>query len=466
MSNRKPRGYWNIETCRAEAQKHATMTEFNKAAPRAVTVARANGFLRDICRHMAKTRRGSRKWTKEECLIAAKKFKHRSEFQKNALDAYKAAHRNGWIDETCQHMTPKPRSPSKWTFEICAANAAEYKHRGDFQKGSSGAYQAAKKAGWLDSICKHMEPKDFGLLCAYVILNERLNLAYVGVTNNFKKRMYQHKRSGTDGSTRARKITSEPDTQFCQLTKHTTPPNQARALEELFYKHYANLGYQVLNNTKSLGATGGSEIRWTLSKLRAEAAHFRTRNDFQKNSTNAYTAAYNRGLLDEICAHMVDQRKTKGFWQDKENCRAEALKYMTKTDFQKAAVQAYKVALEEGFLQEICGHMTAKIKPKGYWSKTKIKAIADGYLTKKDFREGDGAAYDFASRNGWLDELCIHMQQTRKPPGYWQDKNNCMAEAKLYNGRAQFKKEAYAAWKQAKKSGWLDEFFPKKERSV
>ena len=39
----------------------------------------------------------------------------------------------------------------KWTYETCYEKAKEYKTRGEFKKGCSGAYQVARKKGWLDN---------------------------------------------------------------------------------------------------------------------------------------------------------------------------------------------------------------------------------------------------------------------------------------------------------------------------
>lgn len=51
-------------------------------------------------------------------------------------------------------------------------------------------------------------------------------------------------------------------------------------------------------------------------------------------------------------------RKPYGHWQNKENCRIEALNYSTISLFTKNSMYAYNVARENGWLDEICQHMT------------------------------------------------------------------------------------------------------------
>ena len=69
----------------------------------------------------------SRKWPKEAVLAEAQKFTSKSEWRK-ASHAYSIAHKNGWLDEACAHMTVlwKP----KWDKDAVLADALKYQARG------------------------------------------------------------------------------------------------------------------------------------------------------------------------------------------------------------------------------------------------------------------------------------------------------------------------------------------------
>ena len=43
-------------------------------------------------------------WTKDKCLLEAKKFTFRSEFKLKSCSAYSIAQKNGWLNEICIHM--------------------------------------------------------------------------------------------------------------------------------------------------------------------------------------------------------------------------------------------------------------------------------------------------------------------------------------------------------------------------
>ncbi|MDG1950224.1 MAG: DEAD/DEAH box helicase family protein [bacterium] len=210
---RAPNGFWTKEECQKEASKYDTRGEFEKGNTTAYQMASREGWMNDICGHMEKPRRVSkartrtrtRAWTKEECRKEAMKYDTRGKFDKGSGGAYGAARRNGWLDDICGHMA------LKWTKERCQEEALDYDMRGKFQKGSGSAYQTAHRNGWLDDICGHMK--------------------------------------------------------------------------------------EVVR------------VRWTKERCQEEALDYDTRNEFQKGSVGAYGAAWKNGWLDDICGHMVKNKK-------------------------------------------------------------------------------------------------------------------------------------------------------------
>lgn len=53
---------------------------------------------------------------------------------------------------------------------------------------------------------------------------------------------------------------------------------------------------------------------------------------------------------------MSKKRKPKDYWS-KEKCQEESSKYRTRSEFSKKSISAYSKAWENGWLDEICGHM-------------------------------------------------------------------------------------------------------------
>ena len=93
------------------------------------------------------------KWTKEKCFEEAKKYKTRSEFQRNASHAYATAMKKGWINE----MTWFPRQQlfpnGYWNDkEHIIQESKKYTKLKDFQKYSGGAFNAARRQGIIGEL--------------------------------------------------------------------------------------------------------------------------------------------------------------------------------------------------------------------------------------------------------------------------------------------------------------------------
>ena len=87
----------------------------------------------------------------------ALKYKTKTEFSKGCSSALSAARRNGWVDEICSHMDETRKPAGYWTLERCRKEALKYKTKTEFSKGCVSAYQAALRNGWLDEVCAHMK---------------------------------------------------------------------------------------------------------------------------------------------------------------------------------------------------------------------------------------------------------------------------------------------------------------------
>ena len=151
---------------------------------------------------------------------------------------------------------------------------------------------------------------------------------------------------------------------------------------------------------------------------------------------------------------MLSKQKKKGHWT-KERCAKEAKKYKTRAEFRKNAAGARFKAQQEGWMDEICSHMESKQNPKGYWTKKKCIIEAKKYSTIKEFREKNPKAYNAASKNGWMEDIRPFLKELLKPSGYWT-KKRCKQEALKYKTRVDFQKKSSTAYVSARNKGWLE----------
>ena len=195
---------------------------------------------------------------------------------------------------------------------------------------------------------------------------------------------------------------------------------------------------------------------WTLETLQIEALKYKSRSEFQKLSGSAYNAAGRMKLRDLICAHMVETKKTNGYW-NLERLQAEALKYSSRQEFQQKNGAAYKAAGEIKCRDQICAQMAQVKQPKGYWSLENLQAEALKYDNKVDFRKNSNPAFLTASRKNLLEQICSHMEPGKLPNGHWLIKENCAKEALKYTNRRAFSLANSSAYHGADVNGWLDE---------
>ena len=86
------------------------------------------------------------KWNYDTCLEESRKYKSRKEFSKKCRSAYRAALRNGWLDNYDWLEVER----QSWEKKSCLEEARKYTSRGEFSKKCKGAYRAALRNGWLD----------------------------------------------------------------------------------------------------------------------------------------------------------------------------------------------------------------------------------------------------------------------------------------------------------------------------
>ena len=170
---------------------------------------------------------------------------------------------------------------------------------------------------------------------------------------------------------------------------------------------------------------------WTPEALQTEALKYSTRSEFQKKNGSAYNAAGSLKLRDVVCRHMNSVKKPDGFWT-LETLKAEALKYQSRQEFQQKNGAAYKAVGMLGARDVVCAHMVKIKAPKGFWTLENLRAEALKYDNKVDFREKSNAAFLTASRKKILDQICGHMTAGKLPNGHWLNKANCAAEALKY----------------------------------
>lgn len=148
---------WTFETCKKEALKYKTRSEFMDNSPGAYAATRENNWMQ-ICDHMVYRKVPKGTWTYESCKQAALQCKSRSEFCLKAPGAARKAQKEGFYEEIVSHLK-KWESRIKWTYESCKQAALQCKTRSEFNLKAAGAAKKAHREGFYKEIVSHLKKR-------------------------------------------------------------------------------------------------------------------------------------------------------------------------------------------------------------------------------------------------------------------------------------------------------------------
>ena len=98
-------------------------------------------------------------------------------------------------------------------------------------------------------------------------------------------------------------------------------------------------------------------MKWTKQYCQQIVLTCTIRNELFEKSRTRCTISHGKGWLEEICSHMPERIREKANPWTEENCQKEALKYNTRSLFEKGNSGAYTKAVRQNWLDEICQYM-------------------------------------------------------------------------------------------------------------
>lgn len=106
------------------------------------------------CQYIKSNKPKQPKHTKESCAAKAAEFEWYNDFRRESPSEERFLRRNKLMNECAPHLKRKHNSKTK---AECWEKALLYEHRWHFQASEHAIYyQYAHKHGWLDEICSHM----------------------------------------------------------------------------------------------------------------------------------------------------------------------------------------------------------------------------------------------------------------------------------------------------------------------
>ena len=373
------------------------------------------------------------------------------------------ARKRDWLHEYTW-LIKEPVEPynKKWKYDTCYAEAKKYKTRSAFNKGCSGAYDVARRNGWLVDYTwmPDLTESDAKVDSVYCYLFEEQNAAYVGRTLMYR----QHIRDLEHGNYENDAVYRFAHKHSCDIPKmiiieENLTIQQGREREDYWRKYYELKGYFMLNKAVT-GIKSGSigslaSAKWTFEKAYKIAQAFQTVNDMCEEFEYLYKISKVRGWLEKFDWFRGKEIKIEKQTKWTENvCREEALKYKSRKDFRKYCKGAYDKAKECGWLE---GYTWLSYpKPLSEWDYDSCKEEASKYFNKFEFQKHSYSAYKSSLKNGWLDEFFpVPLRRVL-------DYDTCKQLASKYKTKGELLAHDRSLYGTILKKGWMNDFFPDK----
>lgn len=405
-------------------------------------------------------------WSREEVYQEALKYTCRVEFQRGSRGAYKAALREGWLEDYTWFQKPEVYN-KYWTKELCEQRAHNYLKVSDFKENDSAAYAAACKYGWLD---------DFDWLEKQTVWNE------TNCRNEALK--YTHLSAFERGNASA----------------------YQSACRNGWIKDYTWFKRPTVHNKK-----------WDRASCFLVGRQFDTKKAFREARYDAYMAAVRMGWMKEMdwfkpaaielleadksvyCVYvyiddwnkscyvgLTNSIKKRDYRHRTSNC--VVFNHFAECEIEIPKPQVLKDNLNSEEAQYYEDYYVKYYREQGWnvlnsgatgvgvgsfgggrvkYTHEKATEIAMQYDTLKDFTREQASCYGRCRKMGWMKEFTwlkkseYHRHDKngnyKSTPSKWSFEE-CESLARLYTSYTEFCKNEKSAAKVARKYGWIDKF--------
>ena len=451
---------WNYDSCYEEAQNYTSYTDFRQESIVAYCIARDNGWLEDY----TWLEKRINPYNHDACLLVAQKYQYFNDFRAESHDYYMVARNRGWLREYTW-LIKEPVEPynKKWNYDTCFAEAKKYKTRSEFNKKRSGAYDVARRNGWLADYTwmPDLTESDAKVDSVYCYLFDEQKAAYVGRTLMYR----QHIRDIEHGNYEKDAVYKFAHKHNCdipkmQIIEENLTIQQGREREDYWRKYYEANGYTMLNRGatgKKSGSIGAiASGKWTFEKAYKIAQAFQTVNEMCEEYGYLYKISKARGWIEKFTWFRGEEiRIEKATIWTEQVCRKEAMKYATRKDFRRMCKGAYDKAKEMGWLDEYT--WLSFPKPSSEWDYESCKEEAKKYGNKFEFQKKSYGAYKRSLQEGWLDDF--YPVPLRRVLDY----ETCRQLASKYNSISDLLSSDKSLYGTLQKKGWMKDFFPLKK---
>ena len=211
-----PSGFWGSAEGKAQVNRAASsckdIKEFRTKFPNEYNGASKWGYLREVCSDLEYVSYPANYWDSEagieEMKYCVSQCETLTEFRERYSRAYNSAKKKGLLSNFEDELERQRAHKGYWDTvegkEEIEERAKSFSTRAAFKYESPEMYLAARRGGFLDEICEHMDYGGGGFNSAssgffYILLvylpNFGLELVKIGITNLSARRRYENEKA-------------------------------------------------------------------------------------------------------------------------------------------------------------------------------------------------------------------------------------------------------------------------------
>lgn len=188
------------------------------------------------------------------------------------------------------------------------------------------------------------------------------------------------------------------------------------------------------------------------------AKEFNSPNELSKTYSAAYKSIRMNKWQPEAFAHMKVKSKPTGYWNVIENCIDVSKNYNSPSELEKNYPGAYTSIYKHKW-QELCYSHMKRNNPEGFYTLKVCKEISLNYDLPSDLQNANSMAYSVIIKNKWQDVCFSHMENKKKPKGFWDIKENCLKVALECKSPSELEINYGGAYAKICENNWKEEAY-------
>ena len=238
----------------------------------------------------------------------------------------------------------RPKPFGYWNIKENNIEAAKKcKNKKEFSDKYFGAFNAAKRNGWLEEYCRDIftdktnyPSYESKIHCVYAYEFNEKNSVYVGRTSSLKRRHKTHKSKTENDCVYRFSVENNVDIPYPKVLEENLNAEESQMMEHLWIEKYKDNGWNVINKARTgigIGSLGATAPKWTYEACKKAASECKTKQEFKEKYSRAHNVSRENNWIDEFFP--FNAIREKGCFDTLEGCKDACKGFSTILEIRK-----------------------------------------------------------------------------------------------------------------------------------